>query len=60
MQVDPKVGLHALFCIAVLTVIVDKRPGMISAAKAASIVKIAGAMGISECFMGSKVTDDSA
>ncbi|TXR53301.1 SulP family inorganic anion transporter [Reinekea thalattae] len=33
--VDPKVGLYASFCIAVLTAFVGGRPGMISAATAA-------------------------
>lgn len=33
--VDPKVGLYASFCIAVITAIVGGRPGMISAATAA-------------------------
>ncbi len=34
--VDPKVGLYASFCIAVLTAIFGGRPGMISAATAAT------------------------
>lgn len=34
--VDPKVGLYASFCIAVVTAIVGGRPGMISAATAAT------------------------
>ncbi len=34
--VDPKVGLYAAFCIAVLTAIFGGRPGMISAATAAT------------------------
>lgn len=34
--VDPKVGLYASFCIAVLTSIFGGRPGMISAATAAT------------------------
>lgn len=33
--VDPKVGLYASFCIAVITAIIGGRPGMISAATAA-------------------------
>ena len=33
--VDPKVGLYASFCIAVMTAIIGGRPGMISAATAA-------------------------
>ncbi len=36
--VDPKVGLYASFCIAVVTAIVGGRPGMISAATAAMAV----------------------
>ncbi len=36
--VDPKVGLYASFCIAVITAIVGGRPGMISAATAAMAV----------------------
>jgi sulfate permease, SulP family len=36
--VDPKVGLYASFSIAVLTAIVGGRPGMISAATAATAV----------------------
>jgi len=36
--VDPKVGLYASFCIAVVTAIVGGRPGMISAATAATAV----------------------
>lgn len=33
--VDPKVGLYASFCIAVITAVIGGRPGMISAATAA-------------------------
>lgn len=33
--VDPKVGLYASFCIAVVTAIVGGRPGLISAATGA-------------------------
>ncbi|MGB1466602.1 MAG: SulP family inorganic anion transporter, partial [Alcanivorax nanhaiticus] len=33
--VDPKVGLYASFCIAVVTAFAGGRPGMISAATAA-------------------------
>ncbi|MFH7468139.1 SulP family inorganic anion transporter, partial [Pseudomonas syringae group genomosp. 7] len=33
--VDPKVGLYASFCIAVITAIAGGRPGMISAATGA-------------------------
>ncbi|MGB1703087.1 MAG: SulP family inorganic anion transporter, partial [Cycloclasticus sp.] len=33
--VDPKIGLYASFCIAVITAIVGGRPGMISAATGA-------------------------
>ncbi|MEO1879317.1 MAG: SulP family inorganic anion transporter, partial [Methylococcales bacterium] len=33
--VDPKVGLYASFCIAVITAIIGGRPGMISAATGA-------------------------
>ena len=36
--VDPKVGLYASFCIAVVTAIAGGRPGMISAATAATAV----------------------
>ena len=36
--VDPKVGLYASFSIAVITAIVGGRPGMISAATAATAV----------------------
>ncbi|MAA98735.1 MAG: sodium-independent anion transporter [Stappia sp.] len=36
--VDPKVGLYASFCIAVVTAFVGGRPGMISAATAATAV----------------------
>ena len=36
--VDPKVGLYAAFCIAMITAIVGGRPGMISAATAAMAV----------------------
>lgn len=36
--VDPKVGLYASFCIAVIISIVGGRPGMISAATAAMAV----------------------
>ncbi len=36
--VDPQVGLYASFCIAVVTAIVGGRPGMISAATAATAV----------------------
>ncbi|PKP79956.1 MAG: sodium-independent anion transporter [Alphaproteobacteria bacterium HGW-Alphaproteobacteria-18] len=36
--VDPKVGLYASFCIAVITAIAGGRPGMISAATAATAV----------------------
>ena len=36
--VDPKVGLYASFCIAVIIAIVGGRPGMISAATAAQAV----------------------
>ena len=36
--VDPKVGLYASFCIAVVTAFVGGRPGMISAATAAMAV----------------------
>jgi SulP family sulfate permease len=36
--VDPRVGLYASFCIAVVTAIVGGRPGMISAATAAMAV----------------------
>ena len=36
--VDPKVGLYASFSIAVLTAIIGGRPGMISAATAATAV----------------------
>ena len=36
--VDPKVGLYASFCIAVITAFVGGRPGMISAATAATAV----------------------
>ncbi|MFN3396898.1 MAG: SulP family inorganic anion transporter, partial [Sulfurimicrobium sp.] len=36
--VDPKVGLFASFCIAVVTSIAGGRPGMISAATAATAV----------------------
>lgn len=35
-MIDPKVGLYASFCIAVLTAIFGGRPGMISAATAAT------------------------
>ncbi len=34
-EVDPKVGLHASFCIAAVTAFVGGRPGMISAATGA-------------------------
>ncbi len=33
--VDPKVGLYASFCIAIITAIIGGRPGMISAATGA-------------------------
>ena len=36
--VDPKVGLYASFCIAVVTAIVGGRPGMISAATGAMVL----------------------
>ena len=40
--VDPKVGLYASFSIAVITAIVGGRPGMISAATAATAVLMGG------------------
>jgi SulP family sulfate permease len=38
--VDPKVGLYASFCIAVVTAIVGGRPGLISAATGAMALVI--------------------
>jgi SulP family sulfate permease len=40
--VDPKVGLYASFCIAVITAIVGGRPGMISAATGAMALLMIG------------------
>ena len=55
--VDPKVGLYASFCIAVIIAFVGGRPGMISAATGAmallmlrSNIKLGGIMGKHQCF----------
>ncbi|MCO6516970.1 MAG: SulP family inorganic anion transporter, partial [Snodgrassella sp.] len=40
--VDPKTGLYAAFCIAVITAFTGGRPGMISAATGAMALLIAG------------------